>query len=697
MKMTRASMDEENIADLTSIIAEFPEGDDDPKRLPIKKLQMTFDDMAKGNKDDGCMKVYIRVRPIAAKIESTVRVASDTRIVTSAPEVSRRAQYTRTEERHYSFHRVFGPTTAQSDVFDKAVLPLVTRFINGESCILFAYGITNAGKTHTIQGTPQDPGILPRLVNKLLEELSPSDKADITLSMFEIYQEKLFDLLSKRTKLSVRDRNGQVEINNLSHHPVTSSKEAHKLITKGSSKRSNGHTLLNSGSSRSHAIYTISLRGQEFQIIDLAGAERNSRTKASGAQAKEANNINMSLMQLWRCLQGLKKRTSDSQETIPCRESKLTHVLMSRLYSIGTAGIAMIACINPSDSDYDETLSVLGNASLACDIKEVAPMARLQQQRSSVLAAPERPVSRKRDASGMQRKSSVVGAVAEAQAARAEAQQAVKAKAAQEEELMNLQEKIALLEAENAELTRGQVLREQEIREEVCGEMAERSSSLLERIKELQDELYDLKNDRSDLHKSVKKAKRMHSLRTQEVTTRDLQEAEEELESTRTAYEKEIKSLKNEIRALRAEASDWKKKAETAMRQLARRDTESSTTSQGSACSNNENDVANSVAESFDKRFNKHRKPAEMSPKFGSKKHEQKREPLSPVSPNVSSGEDSVSSNKSRKIPKMRPRPQSPYRESDAPPIAPPQREMIVGSGPFYPTRSLRSQSQLRV
>ena len=138
---------------------------------------------------------------------------------------------------------MFGPASSQVDVFDEAVQPLFDRFVNGDSCVLFAYGMTNAGKTHTIQGTTLNPGILPRLVDKILEHLRKSDatagKQILQISMLEIYQEKIFDLLNKnnRDKLQIRDANGRVEVSKLSSYQVTNSIEANKLLDKATSAR----------------------------------------------------------------------------------------------------------------------------------------------------------------------------------------------------------------------------------------------------------------------------------------------------------------------------------------------------------------------------------------------------------------------------------------------------------------------------
>lgn len=93
------SFDDNEVAD---VVAEFPENDDMPgEQIPIKKLSDEFDLAASGSKSDDSMKVYLRVRPIGSIGDSTVKIDSDTAISTSAPESSKRALYTKTEERRY--------------------------------------------------------------------------------------------------------------------------------------------------------------------------------------------------------------------------------------------------------------------------------------------------------------------------------------------------------------------------------------------------------------------------------------------------------------------------------------------------------------------------------------------------------------------------------------------------------------------
>jgi len=164
---------------------------------------------------------------------------------------------------------VFGGVSTQEDVYEHTTLPLLQRFLGGDNCVMFAYGMTNAGKTYTIQGSNSNPGVLPRLVSAILDEMTSkgsnndptsNDNWDLHISMLEIYQESIFDLLSKKKeKLSIRDANGKVEVSKLSTHSVKSTKEACKLMDQAASRRSKSSTFLNTGSSRSHAVYTVTL------------------------------------------------------------------------------------------------------------------------------------------------------------------------------------------------------------------------------------------------------------------------------------------------------------------------------------------------------------------------------------------------------------------------------------------------------
>lgn len=185
------------------------------------------------------------------------------------------------------FTRVFDAHSHQNEVFEHSTAPMLKKFVDGDNCVLFAYGMTNAGKTHTIQGTSQNPGILPRLVSAILDQKIATSKSlwELHVSALEIYQDNIFDLLGKRReKLSIRDGYGKVDVPKLSYHIINSTQDAFKLMDVAASKRSKSSTFLNTGSSRSHAVYTLTLtrpsadgkeiQSAQFQLVDLAGAER---------------------------------------------------------------------------------------------------------------------------------------------------------------------------------------------------------------------------------------------------------------------------------------------------------------------------------------------------------------------------------------------------------------------------------------
>lgn len=140
-----------------------------------------------------------------------------------------------------AFTRVFGASSLQSDLYVHSTAPLMEKFLQGDSCVLFAYGMTNSGKTYTIQGTDEYPGLFPRLVKDIITKMNNDYEGgdwELQVSMLEIYQEKIFDLLSKdKVNLSIRDGNGQVKVNKLSSHKISSSDDAISLLDTAASRR----------------------------------------------------------------------------------------------------------------------------------------------------------------------------------------------------------------------------------------------------------------------------------------------------------------------------------------------------------------------------------------------------------------------------------------------------------------------------
>uniref|UniRef100_UPI00358F2488 chromosome-associated kinesin KIF4-like isoform X1 n=1 Tax=Myxine glutinosa TaxID=7769 RepID=UPI00358F2488 len=166
-----------------------------------------------------------------------------------------------------------------------------------------------------------------------------------------------------------------------------------RCLELGNSARSVGSTAMNAQSSRSHAIFTISMeqkRGEQrdsyccgkFHLVDLAGSERQKKTKAEGDRLKEGININRGLLCLGNVISALGE-DSGRKNHIPYRDSKLTRMLQDSLG--GNSHTLMVACISPADAHLEETVNTLRYADRARKIKN-KPIVNRDPQAAEMLA-----------------------------------------------------------------------------------------------------------------------------------------------------------------------------------------------------------------------------------------------------------------------------------------------------------------------
>ncbi|KAJ6531244.1 hypothetical protein B0H19DRAFT_966715 [Mycena capillaripes] len=186
----------------------------------------------------------------------------------------------------FSFDRVHGPPTTQHEMFAANAKPLISRFVEGFNCTILAYGQTSSGKTHTMTGVdldadPSDPnngmGIIPRAVStifstakQLREERAGAWSYTIKSSFIEIYNEDLIDLLvddtgGARREVQIReDKEGHIIWGGLREVAVKNPNEVMTLLRKGSSIRRTNETDMNAQSSRSHAIFSLTLTQKKY-------------------------------------------------------------------------------------------------------------------------------------------------------------------------------------------------------------------------------------------------------------------------------------------------------------------------------------------------------------------------------------------------------------------------------------------------
>ncbi|XP_058453305.1 protein claret segregational [Malaya genurostris] len=283
----------------------------------------------------------------------------------------------------FSFDHVFHPRTMQEDIFEN-VAPLIQSALDGYNVCIFAYGQTGSGKTYTMDGVPEEMGVIPRTVDLIFNSIEDYKRLgweyEIRVNFLEIYNEILYDLLdsSGTTKdLEIRMANAknktEVYVSNIIEETVQSKNQLRQLMVTAKSNRATAATVGNERSSRSHAVTKLQLIGTHAEkgelsvgsvnLVDLAGSE----SPKTSTRMDETKNINRSLSELSNVILALVQK----HEHIPYRNSKLTHLLMPSLG--GNSKTLMFVNVAPFQDCYNETIKSLRFASQvnACKLQKV--------------------------------------------------------------------------------------------------------------------------------------------------------------------------------------------------------------------------------------------------------------------------------------------------------------------------------------
>ncbi|KAG5121240.1 hypothetical protein JHK84_039580 [Glycine max] len=360
--------------------------------------------------EDCCVKVAVHVRPLIG--EEKVQGCKDcVSVVPGKPQVQIGAH-------SFTFDHVYGSTGSPSSaMFDECVASLVDGLFQGYNATVLAYGQTGSGKTYTMGTGFKDgcqEGIIPQVMSSLfnkIETLKHQNEFQLHVSFIEILKEEVRDLLDPssmnkpetanghagkvtipgKPPIQIRESsNGVITLAGSTEVSVTTLKEMAACLEQGSLSRATGSTNMNNQSSRSHAIFTITLEqmrklnshgeislndtmNEEYlcaklHLVDLAGSERAKRTGSDGLRFKEGVHINKGLLALGNVISALgdeKKRKEGVH--VPYRDSKLTRLLQDSLG--GNSRTVMIACISPADINAEETLNTLKYANRARNIQ----------------------------------------------------------------------------------------------------------------------------------------------------------------------------------------------------------------------------------------------------------------------------------------------------------------------------------------
>ncbi|KAJ6911986.1 hypothetical protein NC652_022312 [Populus alba x Populus x berolinensis] len=324
------------------------------------------------------IKVVVRKRPLnkkeLARKEDDIVTVYDNALTVHEPKL--KVDLTAYVEKHeFCFDAVLDERVTNDEVYRVTVEPIIPTIFQRTKATCFAYGQTGSGKTFTMQPLPLRAA--EDLVRLLRQPVYHNQRFKLWLSFFEIYGGKLFDLLSERKKLCMReDGRQQVCIVGLQEFEVSDVQIVKEYIERGNAARSTGSTGANEESSRSHAILQLAVKKHsevkdsrrnndvnesksgkvvgKISFIDLAGSERGADTTDNDRQTRiEGAEINKSLLALKECIRAL----DNDQIHIPFRGSKLTEVLRDSF--VGNSRTVMISCISPNAGSCEHTLNTL--------------------------------------------------------------------------------------------------------------------------------------------------------------------------------------------------------------------------------------------------------------------------------------------------------------------------------------------------
>ena len=320
----------------------------------------------------GNVTVVCRFRPLNHK-EKEMNDKMCVEFCSDLKTVAVKSQYEGMGPINFNFDRVFAPDSFQMDVYEVAAKPIVESVLEGFNGTVLTYGQTSSGKTHTMTGPsiddPEQKGIIPRMVETVFQDIDEADdhlEFTVKVAYCEIYLEKIRDLLyPEKSNLKIsEDKARGTYIAGLSEEYASNEADVYALMKLGHKNREVAATNMNEGSSRSHAIFMLtvtqnntkdlSAKSGKLYLVDLAGSEKVGKTGAEGKRLDEAKNINKSLSTLGQVIFSL---TDGKSTHVPYRDSKLTRVLQDSLG--GNSKTSLIITCSPASYNEQETLSTL--------------------------------------------------------------------------------------------------------------------------------------------------------------------------------------------------------------------------------------------------------------------------------------------------------------------------------------------------
>jgi centromeric protein E len=432
------------------------------------------------SKKDGDEKAVVLSRPDNQNSRARARVGGARGTPGRAGTPSGRGRDGGKRKTVFRFDGAYGPKSNTDDLYEDVVQDIVRSAMQGINGTIMAYGQTSSGKTFTMTGTPDSPGIIPLATMDIFSLIhdEPDREFLLRVSMCEVYNEEVKDLLRPASvdggvELIIReDPQRGVVVQGLVEEIVTSVDDVMALLEAGTAQRASGATQLNSESSRSHSIFrmvveskptsasaetvadgdpaarrastaSVSSVGSDdgdgpnaagggacvnvscLTLVDLAGSERSKKTGATGARFREGNNINKSLMNLGVVIRKLGERSNSVGRHNSRSNGRGGYVPFrnSKLTRIlqpslgGNARTAMLCMVTPATSCAEDTENTLRFAKRCSQVKNAAKVNKVAVA-EAMIGQHESAVSELRDALEKMEESSAAAAAEAAVAAR---------------------------------------------------------------------------------------------------------------------------------------------------------------------------------------------------------------------------------------------------------------------------------------
>uniref|UniRef100_A0A8C3SUK7 Kinesin family member 15 n=1 Tax=Chelydra serpentina TaxID=8475 RepID=A0A8C3SUK7_CHESE len=484
------------------------------------------------------IKVYVRVRPPS---EGAALADGDQGLCLSVLSSNTLRLHSKPEPKIFTFDHVANMDTTQEAVFSSVAKNIVESCMNGYNGTIFAYGQTGSGKTFTMMG-PSDfdnftnnlRGVIPRsfeylffLIEREKEKAGTGKSFLCKCSFIEIYNEQIFDLLdSASAGLFLREHIKKgVFVVGAVEQVLTSAAEAYQVLTMGWRNRRVASTSMNRESSRSHAVFTITvdsmeknsevvnIRSSQLNLVDLAGSERQKDTHTEGVRLKEAGNINRSLSCLGQVITALVDVGNGKQRHICYRDSKLTFLLRDSLG--GNAKTCIIANVHPGSRCFGETLSTLNFAQRAKLIKNKAVINEDTQGNVSQLQAEVKKLKEQLAQLTLGQSTQDISI------SRGRRNKRIEKKVAQLEDLCGKKEKFIQSNKMIVKFREDHIVRLERLHKEAHGSLVPKEHDDL--IDELREELRTLREQMEQHPRIAKYAMENHSLREENKRLRSLQ------------------------------------------------------------------------------------------------------------------------------------------------------------------------------